>query len=186
MLNFLFGDISDYEIRLRDWPEDGPEAPPIIKLCGAIIKQASIDNASKVRFVSDPERGEMQLPPSPEMHEAELERQRRLNDPSKTSYRFRQIMAEAGIVHPPQDRETPKLCVDFLINGEWCESMTIPATLKDPVIRRYQFHFNYQNCVSLEIPENLIYVNGDYCSLSLYTPRETILAEISLEPDPDR
>ena len=58
MLNFLFGDISDYEIRLRDWPEDGPEAPPIIKLCGAIIKQASIDNASKVRFVSDPERGE--------------------------------------------------------------------------------------------------------------------------------
>jgi hypothetical protein len=93
-------------------------------------------------------------------------------------------MAEAGVRERPES-DFPRLCVDFQIKGEWREAMTIPANLKDPVIRRYPFYLNYQNCVSLEIPENLIYVNGYYCSISRYTPKDTTLLEVTLEPDPD-
>lgn len=184
MLNFLFGDTSDYEIRLRDYPEDGPGAAPIIKLCSAIVHQAASDRATQIRFSCDPARGELQTPPTREEYEAELERQRRLAELSEGSKQFRRIMAEAG-VRERQELDFPRLCVDFCINEEWREAMSIPANLKDPVIRRYPFYLNYQNCVSLEIPENLIYVNGCYCSITRYTLKGTILAEISLDPDPD-
>jgi hypothetical protein len=184
MLNFLFGDTSDYEIRLRDYPEDGPGAAPIIKLCSAIVHQAASDRATQIRFSCDPARGELQTPPTREEYEAELERQRRLAELSEGSKQFRRIMAEASIRERPES-DLPRLCVDFQINEEWGEAMTIPTNLKDPVIRRYPFYLNYQNCVSLEIPENLIYVNGYYCSISRYTPKDTTLLEVTLEPDPD-
>jgi hypothetical protein len=93
-------------------------------------------------------------------------------------------MAEASIRERPES-DLPRLCGDFQINEEWREAMTIPTNLKDPVIRRYPFYLNYQNCVSLEIPENLIYVNGYYCSISRYTPKDTTLLEVTLEPDRD-
>jgi hypothetical protein len=184
MLSFLFGDTSDYEIRLRDYPDDGPGAAPIIKLCSAIVHQAASDRATQIRFSCDPARGELQTPPTREEYEAELERQLRLAELSGGSKQFRRIMAEASIRERPES-DLPRLCVDFQINEEWREAMTIPANLKDPVIRRYPFYLNYQNCVSLEIPENLIYVNGYYCSISRYTPKDTTLLEVTLEPDPD-
>ncbi len=167
MLNFLFGENIHYEQMYgRHQPETGDDSHPIFRLCSAILETAATHQVTKIRFVSDPDRGELQLPPTQEMHEAELERQRQFNDPTTTSYRFRQIMTEAGVVHPPESRDDPRLCVDFLVNGNWRESMSIPTSLKDTVIRRYQFHFNYKNCVSLEIPENLIYVNRHDCSIT--------------------
>ena len=67
----------------------------------------------------------------------------------------------------------------------WMVAMTCPSNLAEGIVGRLKVRFNYQRFASLEEPENLIYINGNFLKIDSYAPKEKVRAVVSIEPDPD-
>lgn len=186
MISWFFGDADAHQARFEERHMDGPSAAPILRLCDAIIRQAIIDGATRIRYVLDPLRRPMETVQTKADYDRIQERLRQERIAGTPEFEFKRIMAEANVSIPERsDAPETWLVVDYEIAGHWIEAITIPPNITDPLIRRLAFHFNYAKCVSLESPENMLYVNGYFCSISHYNLNSSIRAEVKLEHDPE-
>ena len=170
MWGFLFGEdrVPQPSRWLEEW--NYRDDAPMIKLVDAILAQAATDRATSIRFVVDPERCWINIPT-----EEEWTKHREIEESLRSQ----------GLPDQPENTAAQPIWVDFEMPHGWMVAMTCPSNLAEGIVGRLKVRFNYQRFASLEEPENLIYINGNFLKIDSYAPKEKVRAVVSIEPDPD-
>lgn len=201
MLGFFSDALFGEEIKVvHPWYANKDDAP-ILRLNEAILQQAITDKATKIFLRAEEktltsladtaeEAAQDRVEPS-EFEQLMAEAKVKLGEPeehaepipTKGASQFAKIMAEAGVRPPPDERVL--LSVYYEIEGEVRDVMTIPGNLLGPCVRAYRYKFNWQNCVSNEKPNGLLYRKGYFLELKTLDLKAAPMVVIDVTPDPD-
>jgi hypothetical protein len=177
--DWLFGADDYFDLTVRRHlpllPSLAIDAAPILKLNAAIIQQAVSDKAERIDFFAEIPDLEYFTCETLEHHLKRIEEENpfTVGKHANTRKQFAQMMKEAGIRQAPvETSQSDRMSVTFSFQGMLFVSITLSKNLVGPCVRAYPFHFNYQRCASVEVPENLVYVasqgNAAFASIDHY------------------